>query len=414
MNDSPAQIAIPLFELNEHLRRVVALNFAEAVWVQAEIAAHQTSRGHHFLSLVEKGVESDQIIAQADAVVWNRTFNRLRRKHGKAINAILQAGLATQLKVKLDFHERFGLKLIVEEVDVAYTVGQLALKRRATLETLQAEGNLDKNGNLPLPSVLQRIAVLSSERAAGLQDFKQHLQQNPYGYQFQVSLFPTAMQGQQVVKELSQQLKKINRYYEDFDVIVIVRGGGARLDLTAFDDLELCRAIANAKLPVFTGIGHDIDETILDKVAYQSLKTPTAVVDFIVQHHLFFEAKIAQQFNMIQTAVSQYLHYATSSLNQLEQQLQWQSQQQLNQASQQLDNMEQQLPLLVQNKLNRAEQQLEHLASVTQLLSLESTLKRGFGLVKQAEKNITSIAGIEKKEPITIVLHDGGIETQII
>ncbi len=405
---------ISLFELNEHLRRVVALNFASAIWIHAEIAAHQTSRGHHFLSLVEKGVESDYIIAQADAVIWSRTFSQLRLEHGRDIITVLKSGLATRLKVQLDFHERFGLKLIVEDIDLSYAIGQLELKRRATIEALQAEGAFNKNAQLPLPSVLQRIAVLSSEQAAGWQDFKQQLLQNSYKYHFQLHLFPTSMQGDQVTKEIKRQLRTIENSSVPFDAIVIVRGGGARLDLTAFDELELCRAVANAPIPVLSGIGHDADETILDKVAHHALKTPTAVADFLVQHNFFFEAQMEQTFHTIRSIVYQQLYQAQLRLERMEQQLKWQRQQLIHQAEQQLHNLAAQLPKLTQTKLQQAHKQLDHLEAITQLLSLENTLKRGFSIVQQDEKVITSVDEIKNGTIITIVLQDGTVQTQMI
>ncbi|MEM9991036.1 MAG: exodeoxyribonuclease VII large subunit, partial [Bacteroidota bacterium] len=306
-----------LFDLQEHLRRVVALNFSAAVWLTCELAQCSLSKGQYYLSLVQKATDSDQVLAQADGILWQRTYKRLKQRIGSNIlNDLLQTGRSVRLQVRLDFHERYGLKYFIEDVNAVHTIGQLELMRQATIGQLRTKNLLQKNARLPLPIVLQRIAVLSSEHAAGLQDFLAQLEQNPYHYRFKIVLFSSSMQGSQVQEELVKQLYNINHRADDFDLIVVVRGGGARLDLRAFDDVKICEAVANSQLPVLTGIGHDVDEVVLDKVAHTALKTPTAAADFVIQHNADFETSVLILERQFQAHIKHFLAQEQQKLRQ--------------------------------------------------------------------------------------------------
>lgn len=403
-----------LYELQEHLRRVIALNFPEAVWINCEISAHNESRGHHFLSLLEKGEGEREILAQADAVIWERQFRKLRKQLGKEIHQLLQNGRQIRLKAKVDFHERFGLKFIVEELDLTYTIGQLELQRRAIVQRLQEEQLIGKNKQQILPKVIQRIAVLSSERAAGWKDFEAQLKENNFNYQFDLQLFTTALQGIAVRGEILKQLAKVSRNQKEFDAVVIIRGGGARLDLSAFDDYKICAAVANFPLPILTGIGHEIDESILDLVTHTALKTPTAVADFIVQYNMQFEAQIFQYFNHIQNIAKSNIQQQKIYLERLSGQLNLNVKNKLASQQQHLERLHHQLPLFIKNQLRQEQQKLSHLEQLSQFLSLQNTLSRGFSLTMKEGKVITSTTDLKKGDIIKTRLEDGTAESEIL
>jgi exodeoxyribonuclease VII large subunit len=403
-----------LFELQEHLRRVIALNFSGAVWLDAEIAAHQVSKGHHFLSLVEKAADEGNILAQADAVIWESTFLQLKKQMGRTIEQLLSVGFAVRLKARMDFHERFGLKLIVEAIDINYTIGKLALQREATIQKLRQEERLGKNKLLSLAPVLQRIAVLSSDGAAGWHDFLSHLTSNIYGYQYKIKLFSVAVQGEKVSEEVRRQLLNIRSRLRHFDVVVVIRGGGAKLDLAAFDDLALCRAIADFPLPILTGIGHETDETISDLVAYQRLKTPTAVADFLVQHNCAFELNVAQHLSYIGQMLQRKLQEERLQVERLAQQLNFNVQQKMQQQHFVLQQLAQLMPRLLQQTIQQQKQQLQHLEQIYELLSVEATLKRGFALVKQGATTIGNAQSVNKNQMLEIMFQDGIIQTQVL
>ena len=259
-----------LFDLNQFIRRVIALNLAQPVWIECEIGQCNISRSHYWLELIQQSEDNETVIAQASAVIWSKKHRQLRQQLGARLPQLLQEGMAVRLKVQVDYHERFGLKLMIDDIDSDYTLGQLALQRQAILQRLQQEQLLGRNAQTPLPTVVQRIAVISSARAAGYQDFVEQLNNNDYGYQYRLQLFPSAMQGAAVEKELFEQLQQIEQHRQRYDAVVIIRGGGSKLDLQAFDNYLLAQKVAQMPLPVLTGIGHDIDDTVLDAVAHQN------------------------------------------------------------------------------------------------------------------------------------------------
>lgn len=402
-----------LFELNEYIRRVLALNLPEAVWVSCELADSRLARGHYFLQLLEKGEDSEDIIAQSEAVLWETTYRRLRRTIGRELDALLQEGMEVRLKVRVDFHERYGLKLTVEDVDPAYTLGKLELQRRQTIQELERLQLAHKNKRLPLPIVVQRIAVLSSEQAAGWQDFQEQLLENSYGYHIQFQLFASAVQGEAVRSEMLAQLRKIRLQRQKFDCVAIIRGGGARLDLTAFDDLELCKAIAEFPLPVLTGIGHDIDESIADLVAHTALKTPTAVADFIIQHNLHFESQVLEQGRQLQFLAQQLLQGQQLVLEHAKQVVQLKSQSLLHLNRQIVQSLEGEVPKLIHFHLRSERQRLENLATISHLLSLEESLKRGYSLTSRNGQLIRSAQEVHENDTLETQWLDGKV-TSII
>lgn len=306
--------AISLFELNEYIRQVIALNFTEPLWIRAEINQISFSRGHCYLDLIEKQAESDEVIAQASAAIWFRKLKFIEQKTGAQLNQLLQKGIQVLLKARIEFNERYGLKFSIEDIDTTYTLGLLELKRREIVAQLTAAGLIEKNKQLFLPSVLKKLAIISSEQAAGLQDFVSHLQENSYQFAFDCELYPAAMQGKNMEREILKAFKDIHRSKENYDAVIIIRGGGSKLDLAAFDALQLCTAIANSNFPVITGIGHDIDQSIADLVAHTSLKTPTAVANFVIDHNLRFETEVMAAYRIIEKSIRNIIQFNQKTL----------------------------------------------------------------------------------------------------
>ena len=238
-NSNPIKETYSLFELNGFIKRVISLNFDEAIWVRCELSQVNNSRGHYYLNLIEKDPQSDQIIAQSSAVIWRNKVHEINNNLAIPLDDILKEGQEVAMLVQVDFHERYGMKLVVNNFDTSYTLGKLALKRQQTIAELKKLKLLDVNGRLPLPEVIQSVAIISGETAAGFQDFCRQLQKNPYGYGFKARLFQAAMQGQNVEEEVGNALKQIDTLRDEFDVVVVIRGGGSRLDLSDFDSFAL-------------------------------------------------------------------------------------------------------------------------------------------------------------------------------
>ena len=405
---------ISLFDLQVFMRQVVALNFPEALWVRCEIAQLSKSRGHVFLDLVEKNETENEPVAQASAAIWQNAFKRLQTKLGMAnLDALLQAGAEVLLKVKVEFHERYGLKLVIEDIDPSYTLGKLEQRRRQLYEQLQAQGLIGKNAALPLRPVLQRLAVISSETAAGYQDFLQHLAENLYGYAFKTSFFAAAMQGTQVEAEVLKQMRAIQRRAGNFDAVVIIRGGGAKLDLAGFDSLALCQAIADFPLPVFTGIGHDVDETLVDLVAHTALKTPTAVADFLLQHNLHFEGQLVEMSQFLRYAASESLHAAQLQLQAGLQALHTAPKLFLARQKDQIERVAVEIPRVLGYQQREHWQKLEQMEQICQLLSIEGTLQRGFSLAFKNGKPHATATQTQRGDALDIQFKDGTIRTVV-
>lgn len=403
-----------LFELNEYIRRILALNLPDAVWVTCEIAQFNESRGNYFLELVEKSEEDDTIIARTEAAIWGPNYRQLRKKVGKKLVDILQEGLVVKVQVRVSFHERYGLKMVIEDVDPTYTLGKLALKRQQTIEQLEREGKIHLNAQLELPIVLQRIAVLSSPTAAGLQDFENQVRFNPYQYDFQLDLFPTAMQGDRVSKEMRTQLRKITKRAHLYDAVVIIRGGGARLDLQAFNDYDLCVALAECPLPILTGIGHDIDETVADIVAYQSLKTPTAVAEFLVQHNALFEGELIQLAQLLNQISQIELQQAEAELSRYLQVLELGSNNLVLQLETEIKNLEAILSPLSRIKVEQEQVALDQLSQMLALLDLDGTLARGYSLALKDGKVVQTKTALSPEDKIEIRFQDGSVNSKIL
>lgn len=314
---------LSLYELNNQIRRVIDNSFYDGVWVTGELLEGRLASGGHFYGeLVQRDEDSDSIIARARLNIWARNYQILRLRFQQETGETLRSGLKLLLFVKVTFHEQFGYSLNVLDVDASYTVGDMVRRRMEILQQLQTEGVIDDNKTLPLPMCMQRIAVISSDTAAGYGDFCDQLLNNDYGLHFDVQLFPAVMQGSRVEESILSALEHILSIQESvlqsspegelegtfFDCVVIIRGGGATGDLSDFDSYNLASAVAQFPLPVFVGIGHERDETVLDYVANQALKTPTAVAAFIIDHQVQELARINDFGLRITNAARNYLH----------------------------------------------------------------------------------------------------------
>ena len=275
---------VTLFELNNLVREVISSTLSEEYWVEAELSEVHEVRGHCYMELIQKELFSNTPVAKASAKCWKNKWTLLREKFEKVTREGLKPGMKVLLKVYADFHEAYGFSWIVTDINPEFTMGDMARKRLEIVKQLQAEGIFDLQKELELPLFAQRIAVISSANAAGYGDFCHQLNDNSYGLKFYTRLFPAVMQGEEIEQSVIAALNKINQRMDDFDVVVIIRGGGATSDMSGFDTLSLSENVANFPLPVITGIGHDRDESVLDMVSHTRVKTPTAAAAFLVDH----------------------------------------------------------------------------------------------------------------------------------
>lgn len=274
--------AYSLLELNTLVRRTIELGLPGQLWVEAELAEARESRGHCYMELIQKDDSTNTPVARASAKCWRQTWMMLRAHFERTTGQMFHAGMKVRLRVYAQFHEAYGFSWIVTDIDPYFTVGDMARRRQEIVRQLKTEGVFDLNRELDFPMFAQRIAVISSETAAGYGDFCNQLADNDYGFSFTTRLFPAVMQGEQVEQSVIAALDRINRCSDEFDCVVIIRGGGATSDMSGFDTLPLAENVANFPLPVITGIGHDRDESIIDMVAHTRVKTPTAAAALLI------------------------------------------------------------------------------------------------------------------------------------
>lgn len=273
-----------LFELNNLVRQTIEQTLSEEYWVEAELSEARQVNGHCYMELVEKDDLHNTPVAKASAKCWRGTWSRILPKFMTVTGAQPRAGMKVLMKVYPQFHEAYGFSWIVTDIDPTYTLGDMAAKRMAIIRQLKEEGVFDLQKSLTIPMFAMRIAVISSANAAGYGDFCNHLADNPYGFSFTTRLFPAIMQGEQVQDSIIAALNSIYDCLDDFDVVVIIRGGGATADLSGFDTLALAENVANFPLPVITGIGHERDESVIDMVANTKVKTPTAAAALLIDN----------------------------------------------------------------------------------------------------------------------------------
>ena len=291
---------ISLLELQERIRRGIEGAVPHQVWITAEIGEIKNHpSGHCYLDLVDYKEGERGVAAKARGVIWSSAWRMLQPYFLSAAGVPLSKGLNVLLKVQANFSAVYGLSLNILDIDPSFTVGELELRRQQTIKRLQQEGCMEMNAQLQLPPLPRRIAVISSATAAGYRDFMNHLHKNEYGFRFSTELFPAQMQGQEAPESIIVALDKIAEREGEFDVVAILRGGGAAMDLLCFDDYSLAVNIAQFPLPVITGIGHDHDYHIADMVANTWLKTPTAVADYFVDIFVQQEQYLMHLFQRI-------------------------------------------------------------------------------------------------------------------
>ncbi|NPD91543.1 exodeoxyribonuclease VII large subunit [Xylanibacter muris] len=271
-----------LFELNSIVRHAIETSMDGEYWVEAEISELREVRGHCYMELTDKDPSTNTPTAKAQAKCWSRTWNMLLPYFMRITGQPLRPGQKVMLKVYPQFHEAYGFSWIITDINPDFTLGDMARKRMEIIRILKEEGVFDLNKELRLPLFTQRIAVISSENAAGYGDFRNQLENNEYGFCFTLRLFSAIMQGEGVEKSLIGALDDIYGHIGDFDCVVIIRGGGATSDMSGFDTLALAENVANFPLPIITGIGHDRDESILDMVSHTRVKTPTAAAALLI------------------------------------------------------------------------------------------------------------------------------------
>lgn len=303
ISDSVMETALTLYELNNLVSEVISSVMPDEYWVEAEISELRVVRGNCYMELVQKAEDTRTPVARASAKCWRTYWILVQSSFERVTGRQLCPGMKVMMRVHADFHEAYGFSWIVTDINAEYTLGDIARRRREIIARLKEEGVFDLQKELIIPLFAQRVAVISSDNAAGYDDFCNQLQNNEKGLAFSVKLYPAVMQGESTEDSVIEALDRIYKDEDKFDVVVIIRGGGATSDLSGFDTLSLAENVANFPLPIIVGIGHNRDESVLDLVANMSVKTPTAAAAFLIDRL----AAVAARVDAAATSLSKYV-----------------------------------------------------------------------------------------------------------
>jgi exodeoxyribonuclease VII large subunit len=398
-----------LSQINEFIAQTIALNFDEYIWIEAEISQVSQHNGHFYLELIEKDEITGTITARQKAQIWRNNALKIQRKKGIDLAMDLRNGLAVKILGEVRYHTVYGLSIQIEDVDTEYALGKLERQRLKVLAAIKSEKLDEVNKKLTLPPVLQRLAIISSRTAAGYADFIAQLKENRQEIAYQLHLYHTAVQGQNVRSDIEDVLEVITKNKKQYDCICLLRGGGSKIELSVFDDEAIVRALANAPLPVLSGIGHEIDTSLCDIVAHTHYKTPTALANGINERNESFLEELMYYKSVISNNSSNTINRERQLLSNWQQTIYWTAKNRLNAFSQDCKQHTYDLLRDVNSKMSGQKHLLASTKQRLELLDPMHTLKRGFVLVHKKGKLIKSSKQLNKDKKGTLLFSDGSV-----
>lgn len=406
--------ALSLSQLNALVKEAIEVELAEEFWVQAEISEAREVSGHCYMDLIEKDDRHNTPVARAQARCWRNTWMLVKPHFESVTGQKLKPGMKVLLCVYPQFHELYGFSWIITNIDPTFTIGDMARKRMEIVRILKEEGVFDLNKQLSLPLFCQRIAVISSAGAAGYGDFAHQLANNEFGLAFHTELFPAVMQGEQVESSIISALDAINERCDDFDCVVIIRGGGGTSDLSGFDTLALAENVANFPLPIITGIGHERDESVLDMVSHTRVKTPTAAAALLIDSLHKVQIFIQNVEERIISTVRMRIETEKLKLQRLPSRISLAVQQRMNNEERHLLTLQQKITPTIERRLTKERHKLEILSQRANALDPTLLLKRGYSITLCNGRIVKSESDVKPGDTITTKLHDGEIVSTLI
>ena len=400
-----------LYELNALVREAIETELSHEYWVEAELSEARESRGHCYMELIQKEELSNTPIARASAKCWRSAWAIIQPHFERVTGERLHPGMKVRLKVYAQFHEAFGFSWIVTDIDPNYTLGDMARRRQEVIAQLKREGVFDLQRELSLPLFCLRIAVISSQTAAGYGDFCQQLSESPFA--FRTTLFPAVMQGEQIEESIISALNAIYGQPDAFDCVVIIRGGGATSDMSGFDTLPLAENVAQFPLPIITGIGHDRDESVLDMVSFQRVKTPTAAAALLIDHAQQVLNRLTALAERIPTLFSLARTRSEARLSQYEQRLATATMRHVDMAQNRIALLRTRLLPLIPHLLEAHRHRLELLGQRVASLDPQLLLKRGYSITTLNGKAVRNAAALQPGDEIETRLSEGTIKSVV-
>lgn len=408
------QQALSLYELNGLVKRSIRNCLPETYWVQAELSDVRSNySGHCYLEFIQKDANGNNLIAKARGTIWSNVYKLLKPYFEQETGQAFTSGIKVLVQVSVEFHELYGYSLTVLDIDPTYTVGDMERKRREILRQLEEEGVIDLNKELEFSMFPQRIAVISSATAAGYGDFCNQLANNPRGYDFHVELFPAIMQGERVEESIITALDTIYSRMDEFDVVVIIRGGGATSDLSGFDTYGLAANCAQFPLPIITGIGHERDDTVIDLVAHTRVKTPTAAAAFLIACMDKVADRLEELSARLQQGVRNRLLWEQRRMDTLKQRIPNAVYKRIADAKYGLLSVKRNMQMASRQFLSMKKHRLELLQQRLNDALPEKQLARGYSITLKNGKAVKDASVLKEGDMLVTMLHQGKIESEI-
>ena len=406
--------SISLSELTDQIQQTLRLGFDTPLWIRAEISElRENPGGHCYLELIEKDSGSDALLAKTKATIWASTYRMLKPYFESATGQTLRSGLNVLVSVSVEFHGVYGFSLNIRDIDPTFTIGEMAARRLQIIRQLEADGIVDMNKQLPFPQLIQRLAIVSSPTAAGYDDFCDQLKNDPSHFAFYSRLFPAVMQGEQAEASIILALEKIYEKIDLFDVVVIIRGGGATTDLACFDSYELALNCAQFPLPIIAGIGHQRDVSILDMVAHTSVKTPTAVAEFLISNLQQAENQVLDIYSDIRYLIKNRIETELRFVDQTQMRIKQTLRSWVVQKTHVLDRQKSRLQSSIQMQLLKQNNRLILLEKNIETHSPGFLLKHGYTITTLNGKRVTSSKQVKFGDKIRTFVHDGDFESEV-
>ena len=402
-----------LRQLNLLVREAIEETLPDEYWVEAELSECRENSGHCYMELIEKDEHSNTPVARASAKCWRQTWQMVKPYFERTTGQPLRAGMKVLVKVYAQFHEAYGFSWIISDIDPTYTLGDMARKRQEIIRQLKEEGIFDLQRELRIPTFAKRIAVISAQNAAGYGDFCRQLEVNDYSFRFEVTLFPAVMQGEQVEQSVINALNSIYERIHDYDVVCILRGGGATADLSGFDTLALAENVAQFPLPIITGIGHDRDESILDMVANTKVKTPTAAAALLIDNLLRILERLDDASQRISNAVNQRISSQKIKIASMTSLIPTLTLRMVGDQRHRIDTIGNRLPIAIERRLTTQKHLLESLSIKLQGFDPQLLLSRGYSITLKDGRAVRDPKQLKPGDEIETRL-EKGIITSIV
>lgn len=403
--------AVSLYELTAGIRQAIA-DMQISTWVIAEISEINSNRsGHVYIDLIEKSSISGNVIAKLRATIWCSCAQRILPKFEVETGQSLRSGMKGMFFVTVGFHEVYGLSANISAINSEFTLGDIERQRRETIMRLEQEGVIDMNKSLQLPTVLKHIAIISAETAAGYGDFCKQIENNVYGFNLSLKLYPAQMQGIGADNSIMEALDRIINEPKHPDAVVIIRGGGSRSDLACFDSYELAFYVANYPLPILTGIGHERDNSVVDIVAHTRLKTPTAVAEFIIGHNVEFLNLLDTLSEKVITLARSFYELRNTKVEALFLSLRTSVNSIMHSYSERLTQMTNTIALTSNNIVSQRLMQLDSIEQIIKAHDPRDLLKKGYSLTMINGKTLRSAKEVNAGDKIQTLLSDGVVSS---